>query len=357
MIFAVATHSFLVIIDLDTDWQIQSYKLLNTGYHYGMAMVERGIGNSVAQQNSAQIVIYRGGESVSQQNDPQLVIFEAGNSFDRIGSIPLGGNIGDVHQLAYANGGIYITNTKYNSLIFQSLETDKRHEYSFESVSQDRNHVNSVYPCGDQIVVMLHNLARQESELAILRHHLAKGFTLEQRLSLWNLACHNVFFDNDHLLYNASQALSLVAVDIKKDRVIKRLSFEGHSKGMSVTQDYVVIGLSEHTFRDKRSTSKGHLVVIDRRSLSPMATIDLNFPLLPHPIGNINEIRCLSGGELAHGRSTPLNSHWSSLRLAKRNAFYHHLYQLQTKFLLPARRVKGYFRQGSPSKRETNVSS
>jgi hypothetical protein len=194
-------------------------------------------------------------------------------------------------------------------------------------------------------MVVLHNKGRMESQLAVLRHDLAKGFVLERKMSLWHFACHNVFVDGNSLFYNASPVHSLVKVDIDRRRVAGRISFQGHSKGLSVTKDHLVVGLSEDTFRDRRAVSKGGLAIIDRHSFSNLVTADLNFSSLPHPIGNVNEVRCLSGGELAQASADKLGAQWPDLKLAENNPVWHRLRQTKIKLLLPLRRVKTYFRR------------
>lgn len=344
MIYAITTHSFLVIVEFDRDWKIRNYQVLNKGYHYGIALMERD-GNDSEEKDSIRFVAYRGGDAVSNQNDRQLMIYEGNKSFDLIATIALGDGTGDIHQITYANGGLYIVNTRYNSVVFRNLETDVRHEYFFENIADDRNHVNSLFPCGNQVLVMLHNKGHRESQLAVLLHDVTKGFMLERILSLWHFACHNVFVDGNTLFYNASPVHSLIKVDLEKRRVAGKVSFEGHSKGLSATTDYLVVGLSEDTFRDRRSISKGKLAIIDRHSLSIRSTVDLDFPSLPHPIGNVNEVRCISGGEFAHGTSERLNPEWEKLRLAEGNFVLHHLRRAELKILLPLRNMKKHIRQ------------
>ena len=351
MIFVITTHSFLVAVEIDSDWHLQSYKILNTGYHYGIALVENDQRGLTPGQDGRQFVVYRGGESVSDQNDPRLMVYQqSGNSFSETGSLPFAAQAGDVHQIAYANGGFYIANTRYNALMFQSLEGDECQEYVFENARSDVNHINSAYPCGHQIFAVLHNRRRKESEIAVLQHDSSRGLALERRISLWHENCHNVFFDEGRLFYNASLAKRLVVVDLETERICKKLSFaglskdmpanSGHVKGISVTKDYLVVGVSEHTSRHKRPTSHGYLAVVDRHSLSTLAVIDLNFPDLSHPIGNINEVRCLSGDELAQSRSARSNVDWASMRLAKNNLLSYHLRRLKGKLLTPALQMK-----------------
>jgi hypothetical protein len=346
MILVVATHSFLVAIDLDDHGQIVDHKLLNRGYHYGIALVEAEGGSERAQ--GAKFIVYYGGESVSKQNDRQLLTYRHSGAmeFACTGSTPLDDGIGDVHQIAYANNGLYIVNTGGNSLIYESLDGSVRHEYHLEGRTEDYNHINSIYPYDGHVLLMLHNRGRRESELAALQHDLSRGFTLTRVLSLWHMASHNIYIDDssNRLLYNGSRDQALVSVDLSADAIEKLVPFEGHSKGLSVTANKVFVGLSEHTIRDRRATARGQLVILERKSLSPLSVVDLNFSTLPHPIGNINEVRCISGGELAHSATGSLNPRLSRLKLARRSTLKHLLSRAQAKLLIPVRKVRGYLR-------------
>ena len=334
--YIVSSHSFLVVIDFDSEWNIKNDFLLSKGSHYGIALLNE---NSLSEKPS-HFIVYRGGDSNQHQDANELLKYENTDKVNFIEKIRLAEGFGDVHQLAYANGGIYLSNTKYNSLVFQGDHNQVCHEYLFNHVSYDLNHLNSIYPCGNQLLVMLHNRGKKESELGILEHNLAMGLSLKKVLSLWNFSSHNVFVDGKYLFYNGSNVGEFVVVDLKEEQIVKKITLAGHTKGMSVTKDFVVIGLSEHTFRDKRDTSRGQLAVIDRHSLSLISMVDLNLSSLPHPVGNINEVRCLSGGELAHSSPQRLTLNWSALNLAKRQPIYDKLYWMDSELIPSIRPIK-----------------
>jgi hypothetical protein len=349
MKYIIATHSFLLLVDFEDDWTIKNYKILNQGYHFGIALNENRNqesereNNSEIHRDSSGFIAYRGGKNVHEQSDMALWNYRANG--EMVSSIPLTDKWGDIHQLASANNGLYLTNTKYNRLVYQESGSSTTHEYIFNGLDYDRNHLNSVFPCGEQVFVVLHNRAYSESEMVVLNHDFKKGFEVEYTFSLWNVGCHNIFIEDTVLFYNASQMHEFVIVDLTRDRVIKRIPFPGwHSKGLSVTDKYIVVGLSEHAFRDKRSTAQGKIAVIDRQSYALLEIIDLNFGDLPQPIGNVNEVRCVSGGELAQARSFKTDINWSKLEFAKRNRLLHYLDRVRISAMLPLRRVKGYVR-------------
>ena len=345
-IYAVSTHSFLLVVEFDPQWQIVNHEILKKGYHFGMALIRHADSERYAESNEPlYLAVYHGGTSVKDQDNKQILIYEIGDSYELVDTISLDCEYGDVHQVAYANGGFYIANTACNEIVFRTVLGDRFHKYQFEGVSNDRNHINSIYPCGDQIIAMLHNNSHKESELAILQHNLADGFQLRHTLSLWSRACHNIFLDENQIIYNASRDHQLVMVDLQQDKIVKKINFGGwHSKGLSVIDDCLVVGLSEHSLRDKRATARGKLAILDKNSLSILSIVDLNLPTLHQQVGNINEVRCLTEADLGHARIKRLDINWHDLKLAKKYPLWHRLYRLQTRLLMQLLRLRNLLR-------------
>lgn len=302
--YVVATHSFLVHVTLDDDHDIVDHRLLHgTGHHYGIGLEPDGTGTFLAKHRST-----------------ELMRFRADEPYDRMETIPFPGRFKAVHQIAVHNGGVYLANSHYNSLVYRTLDGSVQHEYVFNGIDEDVNHVNSVFPCGDQVFALLNNRGKRPSEVAVL-HHGDDGFTLTGLMMLWHTGCHNILLHDGILYYNASAAGRVVAVDLDRQRIIREVEFPGHTKGMSLRGDELVIGYSDVAAREARRTSRGHLAVLRAGDLEVIrGEVDLNLPSLPHPIGNVNEVRCLSGGELGHARATALDGDWGSIRLARSGA-------------------------------------
>ncbi|NUQ36316.1 MAG: hypothetical protein HUU23_00660 [Caldilineales bacterium] len=279
MQFVVSTHSRLLRIDLDAHWRITDMAVLADGPHYGIALAPQPLPGIIAKSNTCDLTAY----DLSQDaNRAQMPVPHTNNDH--------------IHQIAFARDGLYIANTFYNSLTYQTLDGSIRHEYAFNGHRTDINHVNSVYPCGDLVLVLLHNRS-QPSQIAVLEHDLARGFAAREMIRLPHNGCHNVFVDQRYLYYCASGVGHFVVVDLRKKQIKLDLPFAGHTKGLSVTEDHIVFGLSEHAKREARLTSRGQLVVVDRCRLAICSMIDLNEQ---GAVGNVNEIRCLSEPELAH---------------------------------------------------------
>jgi hypothetical protein len=300
---AIATHAMLKVVELDDRFRLRQLQVLATGHHYGIALDATGAPGFLAKHDDRVLTTFR--------RRPQDGVWAATSE------TPFQQRVGYVHQIARANGGLYITNTTYNSLVFQDDPGTVWHEFHFGDRSdEDIHHVNSVFPCGSLVLALLHNRNREPSQAILFSHQPRRGFERLATLGLAHYGCHNVFVDEHHLFYNASAAGKLVMIPKVSPANMRELTFPGHVKGMSVTDQHIFVGLSAHAPRDKRVASPGSVLVIDRPSLEHIATVDLNDD---GPVGNINEIRCLSQTDHAHaGRETDLQG-LHSFRLRREN--------------------------------------
>lgn len=303
MTYLIATHSQLFAMTFDVNWRVTNVRPLAIGHHYGIGFLKT---------NDLDAVLIK-------QDDRKLRVLDRQTLEEVAEPIPFLGETGAIHQISYTNDGLYFTNTDFNNIVYQTLDGTTYHSYHFEGKSFDHNHINSVFPCGNQIYALLHNKGRTLTELAILDHDPKAGFTYRQSLSIWDHGCHNVFLEGDRMYYNASSTGQFVVVDLPTQQILTRLTYPGHTKGISVVGDHIVIGFSEHAERHARDKTRGFLAVINQKTLKEIDIIDLDELDLPLSVGNINEVRCISGGERTHASDSPLDLNWAGLRLARRN--------------------------------------
>lgn len=342
MEFVVTTHSHAVRVQIGPDGSLKEHEILATGYHYG-ATVLRGPDGAAGG-----LILYRGGDNVSQQTRPELHRYaRTPSGFTLQSRTPAPGS-GDVHQIVHDGEGLFLADTKHNTLRYLP-DTGEPVTYAHAGVEWDANHLNSVYPCGDQVFVLLHNLKQRESQVAVL--HFRDG-RLEPGplLSLWDRNCHNVFADERELIYNASLTTDLVFVDVQADALAARVPLapyaasyptgRGHVKGLSISEGKLVVGISEEAERSRRGISQSGLIVLDRASREIEATVDLHLPGQEHPIGNINEVRRLDAPDLAERRAAPVDVDWSRLKLARRNPLPFLMERIKGRVIGPLVRLK-----------------
>ena len=170
-----------------------------------------------------------------------------------------------------------------------------------------------------KMLVMLHNGGRITSEICVMER-INGGIKEIAKFSTWDIGGHNIFTDGKIIAYNASDAGAFVLIDIATQSVINRWKFPGHTKGLAVTNDHFIFGYSEFAKREKRTASRGYLVFVNRQSLCIDATIDLN--RINGPVGNVNEVRCLTGVDLSHGMTAEPDVKWEELRMADQDLVY-----------------------------------
>ena len=312
--FAVGTHSFLTSVRFTRDWDFLDMQVLSDGHHYGIGLFDDGSERFIAKRRRREtLTAYR-------RSDSQAHTWMASDSFN------LGPDYRFIHQIALDRDRLYIANTDFNSVVRVRWGETACVKHNFNGHVTDVNHVNSVFPVGSESVLcLLHNRGDRLSEVALLSQdpHSESSFSLVWQAPLWHTGCHNVFTDGEILAYNASAAGLFVVVDLRVQRVIRELAFPGHTKGLSVLRDYFVIGFSDHAEREKRRTTNGQLAVIDRNNLDVVRILDLNHAILPHPIGNVNEVRCTSHLDFGHRALNLDVDKLAALRLSGHDPVFH----------------------------------
>jgi hypothetical protein len=299
----VSTHSFLLEVVLGTGFDLKSITPI-AGYHYGICRWPEGRVATMTREENAMTVY-----SCSDEN----------SSLEKQAEFIPAGEYKDVHQIARQGKFVLVANTGFNEI---SLIEDGKCSggHRFGGFSTDVNHVNSVFPIGEtKMLVMLHNGGKTRSEVCVLEY--VNGAIKETaRFPTWDTGCHNIFTDGKIITYNASGRGDFVVIDIATQSVINRRRFPGHTKGLAVTNDHYIVGYSEYAKRAERSASNGYLAFVNRKSLRIDATIDLN--RLNGPVGNINEVRCLTGVDWSHGLAADPDVKWEELRMSDQDLVY-----------------------------------
>lgn len=321
----------LVEVDFDSDWTATDYRVLADGYHFGTMSRPTPDGLEVVAFHDTRF------SPGDRENFIRTYRMQAGQ-LELIDDRRVGPDWLDVHQMAYDGEHILTTSTGTNSVCRYSLDLQRVACRQLEGSVADINHVNSLFICGGHALVMLHNMSRRTSEVAVLDRTSAE-LEVVATLPLWHTCCHNLFVDADRLIYNASVEQALVAVDLQKDRIVDFVPIDcGHNKGLSATEDALIIGLSEEASRWKRGKTRGGLLVVDRETLKPIRQIDLQPP--GRPTGNINEVRRLDAPDLAVGSADLPTIDWEPLRFAAGEPLRHFARQARLKALLPLRRLR-----------------
>ena len=286
---AVTTHNGLYSVVLDSNFDLDSVFRLDTDYHYGATV------SYDAKTNETLLNTYRGGPGKESVLPPEIREWRIGeNQIENVKIYPLYADVGDVHQLTKSsNGELLITNTSFNSLDLWCKRTGVCSVFQFGDHRYDVNHVNSVLRAGDICLVMLHNLRKMESQIAILQLSTDNLWQEIRRFSLWDYCCHNVGVLGKNMFVNASSAKAMVRLDINTLKENRRVNFGEHTKGLSSDGQFVFAGMSNSAARSDRVRSHGWINVVDPDSMKLIKKISIHEDTMGYEIGNINEIRLL----------------------------------------------------------------
>lgn len=305
MLFVVSTHSVLAEVKTNELWDIDHLKVLATDHHYGIALTSSNGREFITMVRESNLI------TTYHKSDPHSEFM-----YKKSGSFVCNGEYDDIHQIAYYDNGVYISNTGFNSVDYFSFTTRSSERFFISGFRSDVNHINSVYPCGSNLLmVMLNNKGVKPSEVALIKHNPKNGFEVLKQFSLPDKECHNIYVDENFLVYNASKNGDFVVFNIQTGKEIRRFNFPGYTKGLSVTRKYYVAGYSEISSRNNRKNSKGYLAIINRKTLDLETFIDLSRSTFDHQIGNVNEVRCLSEKDYGHSYLTLESTNFEKIKL------------------------------------------
>jgi len=282
--FLVATHSYLVVVDITDDFQLKNIQLLDNDYYYGCDVLPYG-----------KIFCCKRNEPQSKRSTTGFRIWQYQNaSFGLdLSGLATRHNIIDIHQATYGHKGIYLTSTGNNEIIHVNNHFHEDFRSTFGSGNVDINHINSIDIVDDLVYVVFHNLAREPSQLWRFKY-TGNDIEPEGIEQLPHYSIHNVVLDGDVYHYNASDNGAIMRGlwgDLDHYDTVE-IGREWHPKGMCITDDYVISGFSEHAVdTPRRFVSESGLVFIDRESWTEAGRVILEYD--QSWIGNINEIRLL----------------------------------------------------------------
>jgi hypothetical protein len=128
------------------------------------------------------------------------------------------------------------------------------------SQAGDYLHINSIAKVGDQIAIMLHNgkaKPEKQSEIA----WLGSDWEVQRRQSLPGHSCHDIVEDETGRLWHSA---SMSGEVIASDGTRLKISDELMTRGIAITADAFVVGMSTFGPRHVRHALKGAVVILDR---------------------------------------------------------------------------------------------
>lgn len=168
------------------------------------------------------------------------------------------------HQVAAFDDSIWVVETAHQAILqFSPAGALRMRHTPFPVAVEDREdhylHINGIAALGERIAVMLHNgttLPRQPSALA----WLDRRCTMIERVALPGYGCHDIVSDADGRLWHCDS----MAGDVFSSGGDRVSITDRMTRGLAVTADLIVVGVSDFARRDGRDAASGSLVYHSR---------------------------------------------------------------------------------------------
>jgi hypothetical protein len=184
---------------------------------------------------------------------------------------------GNCHQIAVIDRLICVVDTPNQAILRFTLDgspVDVQRPFP-PAPPNDRTgaylHLNAIAQIGDRIAMMLHNgkaIPEKPSELAWLN----RDWTIQERQPLPGHSCHDILEDERGVLWHTA---SMSGEIIGSDGTRVKITDEMMTRGLAITSDATIVGVSRFGPRHIRDTLRGGGVVILDRDFSRRAEITL----------------------------------------------------------------------------------
>jgi hypothetical protein len=200
------------------------------------------------------------------------------------------------HQMYCFNNRIYVCCTAHRHIsVYQNDKFIKKVPWKdWNKITKFKcNHINSIWSNGKYLFIIAHNNGPSDILKTDFNFNILDHYKVGREI-------HNIYVHNTVALFNSSRQSLLVEYDLETRKLVRKVStkLDGqaiYNRGLAVTKDYIVVGLSMHGDRHGRRRKSGYSVIL---------VFDNNFKLLQKiklkQYPQIYEIRSIEDLDLAH---------------------------------------------------------
>ncbi len=281
MKFLVATHSYLLTVEVNDELELQSVNVLDEDYYYGSDVLPDGTIIAAKRLEHYSKMSGTGFRCWGQTNFPPL--------------LQMTNRVRDIHQMTYDRelDCFYLTSTHTDEIYKVSANGDwEAHDVGYLNPFGGMTHCNSIDVQPEGLYIVLHNSSLLPSEVVLLN----REFNELSRQVLSHLSVHNILVEPANwFCYNASDNGAVVRGQWGSDDYeIADVGSKWHPKGMCQTQDYIISGYSEHAVdTPRRFISQSGLAFVSKESWDVDVFVDIQLED-GTLCGNINELRIIA---------------------------------------------------------------
>lgn len=186
-------------------------------------------------------------KKVSNKKYNEIVSFSMDNKQPkiRLKNLPTG-----IHQIDFINSDLVITDTENNKLRVYKHGNKEEHRIICPGEKNGRNHFNSVFSDGYNIYVLAHNRTIHTKNPSRI-YKLSMDYKFISKNKTGGSSSHNYYTDGYQTITLDSQNGRIL--HNKQPVFVDKYSF---FRGLSVSDDYIIIGASKNKYQHRVSESK-----------------------------------------------------------------------------------------------------
>lgn len=237
-------------------------------------------------------IYYTRGSGLSPHGRDQLV---ASNGSNIIREFP--GYFPGAHQIIYYAGHVYITVTSRNAVAKVSVLNGQESFFNWTGHDQDVNHINGIWRDVDCWWVCYHNYAEKSDTSAVNSRiaQLCEKFENVVNVVDLGVGIHNCVRVGNTLYICSSAENRLLLYDLSESNVVRDVCDLNWVRGLSITSDYLVLGVSEVAVaKSDRLLGDAAVYLLDRK------TLDILDKKVFSGTGPVYGLRVTSVEDLAH---------------------------------------------------------
>jgi hypothetical protein len=183
--------------------------------------------------------------------------------------------IKDGHQLLYKDGSIYVVNSGYNLITKLFPDGDSKHLAVMGEYGEDIHHLNSISYNNGLFFIAVHRDKKGEDNGSVRVYESNLKFVTSFHIGKH---CHNASIKDGFLFSCASKDGKLIRFDLNNPQDKTEYAVTGGylTRGIIITDQYLLLGLSEFDTRENRHGSKtGRINIYEYPSMSYLDVIQI----------------------------------------------------------------------------------
>jgi len=173
-----------------------------------------------------------------------------------------------LHDIFYFDNKLYIVETQRNAISIYNFINKTLEKYHHLGYGYDRNHINNLFVYDNKLYVVEHNRTRNTGNKSRVAVYDFEKMKIIDYIDDVGIESHNVYIEDDKMYVCSSMEEGVCIIDLntnEREFINVGQYIYGLTRGLSATNKYFYIGVSEYKERKRRHAGGTcHVLQFDR---------------------------------------------------------------------------------------------